>query len=139
VTVTIDRPTRTETPTRPRSTLYSALVGLAALGVLLQGVWAGIFIREGEGNDAPWVEVHARGAEVTLALAVIALIVALVKLRSRRDVVVGSAALVVLLVLEAFLGGLIGDHPALQTVHFPLALALMGLAVWLPVRASRRS
>ena len=121
-----------------RSALYSSLIGVAALGVLLQAVWAGLFIREGQDNDSTFVEVHARGAEITLALAAIATVVALVRLRSRRDLVVGSALFTVLLVLEAYLGGLIGDHSALQVVHFPLALALMGLAVWLPLRARRR-
>jgi heme A synthase len=128
---------RTTVATRPRSALYSALIGLASLGVLLQGVWAGMFIREGQGNNDGWVEVHARGAEITLALAVIAAIVAAVKLRSRRDVLVGSILFVVLLAVESFIGGIVGGNPALQTVHFPLAMALLGLAVWLPTRASR--
>jgi hypothetical protein len=46
----------------------------------------------------------------------------------------------VLLVLEAYLGGRISDEhsTASQVVHIPLALALMGLAVWLPLRASLR-
>jgi len=121
-----------------RSALYSSLIGVAALGVLLQAVWAGLFIREGQDNDSTFVEVHARGAEITLALAAIATVVALLRLRARRDLVVGSVVFTVLLVLESFLGGLIGDHSALQVVHFPLALALMGLAVWLPLRARRR-
>ena len=82
--------------------------------------------------------MHARGAEVAIALAVVATIVALVKLRARRDLVVGSIAFIVLLVLESYLGGLIGDHSRLTAVHIPLAMLLMGLAVWLPVRASRR-
>ena len=50
----------------------------------------------------------------------------------------GSAALVVLLILEAFIGGEVYDHPGLQVVHFPLALALMVLAVWLPLRVTRQ-
>lgn len=123
--------------TRPRSALYSALIGLAGLGVLLQGVWAGLFIREGQDNDAGWVEVHARGAEITLALAVIAAVVAALRLRSRLDVLVGSVAFVILLALEAFIGGLVGEDQSLQIVHFPLAMALLGLAVWLPFRATR--
>jgi heme A synthase len=130
--------TTEDSRTNVRSALYSSLIGLAALGVLLQAVWAGLFIREGQDNNNTFVEVHARGAEITLALAVVATVVALVRLRGRRDLVVGSAVFTVLLVLEAFLGGLIGEHSALQVLHFPLALALMGLAVWLPLRARRR-
>ena len=121
-----------------RSAVYSSLIGLAALGVLLQAVWAGLFIREGQDNNSTFVEVHARGAEITLALAVVATVVALVRLRGRRDLVVGSAVFTLLIVLESFLGGLVGDHSALQVLHFPLAMALMGLAVWLPLRARRQ-
>jgi heme A synthase len=124
--------------TRARSRLFSALIGLSAVAVLLQGLWAGLFVQEGQDYKDSWVGVHARGADLAIALAVVATVVALVKLRSRRDLVVGSIAFVVLLVLEAYLGGLIGDHAGLTAVHFPLAMALMGLAVWLPVRAARR-
>ena len=129
--------TPTPTPTRERNGLFSVLVGLASLGILLQAVWAGMFIRPGVAFDAFWVTVHARGAEVTIALALASAIVAFWKLRSRRDLVVGSIALTVLLALEAFIGGEVYDHPGLSVIHFPLALALMALAVWLPVRASR--
>jgi hypothetical protein len=131
----------TDTPVRTvRSTnrLYSALVGLSTLVVLLQGLWAGLFIQEGVDYNDSWVEVHARGADLAIALALAAAVVALVKLRPRRDLVVGSIAFTVLLVLEAYLGGLIGDHAGLAVIHFPLAMALMGLAVWLPFRATRR-
>ena len=48
----------------------------------------------------------------TCGFAALATVVAVVKLRSRTDIVVGSIALTVLLAVEAFLGGLIGDTPA---------------------------
>ncbi len=124
-------------PTRERNGLFSALVWLVSLAILLQGVWAGIFIRQGQTYDGTWVIVHARGAEVSLALALASAVVAVWRLRSRRDLVLASVALVVLLGLEAFIGGLVFDHPGLQVVHFPLALSLMALAVWLPFRARR--
>ncbi len=123
---------------RPRSAVFAVLIGLSTLAVLLQGLWAGLFVREGEDYRSNWVQVHAMGADAAIGLALIATVVALVKLRSRRDIVIGSIAFTVLLILEAYLGGLIGDHPGLTAVHFPLAMALMGLAVWLPLRASRR-
>ncbi len=122
---------------RARSPLYSALIGLAALAILLQGLWAGLFAHEGKDYQQSWVDVHARGAEIAILLAVAATVVAVLKLRERRDLVFGSGALVVLLVVEAYIGGLIGDHSGLTAVHFPLAMALMGLAVWLPLRATR--
>lgn len=132
-----DTSARPAAPSGGALRLYTALIGLSALAVLLQGLWAGLFIQEGKDYDDSWVSVHARGADVAIALALIATVVALVKLRSRLDLVVGSAVFTVLLVLEAYLGGLIGDHSRLTVVHFPLAMALMGLAVWLPLRAAR--
>lgn len=46
-----------------------------------------------------------------------------------------------LLVLEIYLGGLIrdGGQDSLTAVHIPLVMALMGLVVRLPLRASRRT
>jgi heme A synthase len=130
-------PTTERERVRDRNGLFSVLVGLASFGILLQAVWAGMFIRPGVAFDAFWVTVHARGAEVTIALALAAAVVAFWRLRSRRDLVIGSAALTVLLALEAFIGGEVYDHPGLSVLHFPLALLLMALAVWLPVRARR--
>jgi hypothetical protein len=122
---------------RVRSPLYTALIGLSALAVLLQGLWAGLFIQEGSDYKASWVEIHARGADVAIVLAVIATIVAFVTLRSRLDLVIGSAVFTVLLVLEAYLGGIIGDHSNLTAIHIPLAMGLMALSVYLPLRATR--
>lgn len=123
----------------PGRRAFSIVTGLAALLVLLQGLWAGIFLEHDGERDAAasWIEVHARGGEITLALAVIALVIAFVKLRARRDLLVGSAALVVLLVLESYIGGLIADdsQDSLTAVHVPLAMATMAVAVWLPLRA----
>jgi hypothetical protein len=123
---------------RPTSRLFSIVIGISALFVLLQGLWAGLFIHEGQDYQDSWVAVHAGGGEVAIGLAVVATVVALVKLRSRRDIVAGSVVFTVLLVLEAYLGGLIGDHGSLTAIHIPLAMALMGLAVWLPIRSARR-
>ena len=125
------------TPTRTRNPLYTSLIGLAALAVLLQGLWAGLFIHEGKDNNASWVNVHARGADLAILLAIAATVVAVLKMRERRDLIIGTGAFVVLLVLEAYIGGLIGAHSGLTAVHFPLAMGLMGLAVWLPFKATR--
>lgn len=114
---------------------YTVLLGLAALAVLLQGLWAGLFVHEGEDYKDNWVEVHARGADVAIILSIVAFAVLAWKFRDRKDLLIGTGALAVVLVLEAYIGGLIGDSPDLTVVHFPLAMALMGLAVWLPVRA----
>lgn len=134
---------RTEGGTGPRpapagsTRLYTAVIGLASLAVLLQGLWAGLFVHEGKDYTDSWVSVHARGADVAILLAAVATVIGFVRLRERRELWIGAAALTVLLVLEAYLGGLIGAHSNVTVIHFPLAMALMGLAVWLPVRAAR--
>ena len=130
-------PTSTTRAPSTARTVYGVLIGLASLVVLFQGVWAGMFIREGHDNTSSWVTVHARGADLAILLAIVAAVVAFVSMRHRKDLVVGSIAFAVLLILEAYLGGLIGDKPGVQVIHFPLAMALLGLAVWLPIRARR--
>jgi hypothetical protein len=125
-------PTDTTT-TRPHP-VWSALIGLTSLGVLLQGLWAGLFLRR-DADGSTWVSVHQHGGEATVTLAVLATIAAAVWLRDRRDLLGGTALLTVLLVVEYFLGRAGGGS---VVVHVPLALLIMGLAVWLPVVARRR-
>lgn len=119
--------------------LYNSLIGLAAAAVLLQGLWAGIFLeRDGRRDDASiWINVHARGADLAILLAAAATVAAFLTLRARRDLWLGSCLLTFLLLVEAYLGGLIRDQSkdTLTAVHVPLAMAIMGLAVWLPLRA----
>lgn len=116
-----------------RSPVYSILIGLASLGVLLQGVWAGLFVREGQENVGSWVEVHDAGARITFVLAVLAFVAALVWLRRRVSLVVATGVFALLVLLESYIGGEIGKHAWYQSVHFPLAMALLALAVYLPV------
>lgn len=114
---------------------YSILIGLTSLLIIMQGLWAGFFIREGQDFNDHWVMIHARGADISIVLSIVSLIILLTKFRHRRDVIAGTGVMVVALLLEAFLGGLIGDHPDASIVHFPLAMALVALSVWLPLKA----
>jgi hypothetical protein len=132
-----DRSTTVRPDSGGSARLFTAVIGLASLAVLLQGLWAGLFVHEGKDYTESWVSVHARGADIAILLAAIATVIGFVRLRERRELWIGGAVLTVLLVLEAYLGGLIGEHSGWTAVHFPLAMALMGLAVWLPVRAAR--
>jgi hypothetical protein len=137
--------TRTNRPavdsiTSARQPLYASLVGLASLAILLQGLWAGLFIREGEDFDASssqasFVEVHDWGGRIAIVLTLAALVVAVRRLRSRKDLVIGTGALLALLLVEAYIGGEIGAHSGWPSIHVPLAMALMALSVWLPLRA----
>ena len=132
---------RTATAAPARNPLFSALIGLAALAVLLQGLWAGIFLEHDGERDAAqsWIDVHARGADVAILLAALATVVALWKLRQRKDLWIGSGLLTIVLIFESYIGGLIRDasKDTLTAVHVPLAMLLMGLVVWLPLRAAR--
>jgi heme A synthase len=130
--------TSTTTSRSTARTVFVSLVGLSGLLVLLQGLWAGLFIHEGRDYQQSWVDVHARGADLAIALTVVAAVLAWVKLRERRDLTVGTTIFAVLLVLEAWLGGRIGSSPGTTAVHVPLAMALMALSVWLPLRATNR-
>lgn len=121
----------------PRSRLYNSVIGLAGLGILLQGVWAGLFIHEKEEFHQRWVDVHSVGGTVIAVLALIAVIIALVQLRPRRDIVAMTIVFFLLVVAEVLIGGLIGDTPGLAALHIPLALFLMGMVAVLSFRASR--
>ena len=120
--------------TRPHPT-FSALVGLTSLGVLLQGLWAGLFLRR-DGDRETWVSVHQHAAEATIVLALLAVVAALVWMRHNRPAMVGSVVLLVLLVVE-YLLGLAGNESVAVVFHVPLAMLLMALAVYLPVVARR--
>jgi len=137
-----DRRIAPQVASRGADRAFSALTGLVALAVLLQGLWAGIFLEHDGERDAAesWIEVHAKGGEVAILLAFLATAYAVLRLRARRELVIGSLALTLLLILEAYLGGLIADdeRDSLTAIHIPLAMAIMALAVWLPVRAARR-
>jgi len=141
-TTTTTRPRPRPTTRTTSSPVFSALIGLAALAVLLQGLWAGIFLEHDGQRDAAasWIDVHARGADIGILLGILATAYAVWKLRSRRDLWVGSAVFTVLMILESYIGGLIRDagKDTLTAVHVPLAMALMALAVWLPLRARQR-
>ena len=141
-TATEERPRTSPAPTVERPRAYSVLMGIAALAVLLQGLWAGVFLEHDGERDAAgtWIEVHARGGEIALGFAALATLYAMWRHRSRSDLWVGGLVFTALLVLESYIGGLIVDQSkdTLTAIHVPLAMAIMGLAVWLPLRASRR-
>jgi hypothetical protein len=128
----------TETTALKPHPVWSALVGLATLGVLLQGLWAGLFLRRGAADRGTWVSIHQHGGETTVLLALLATVAAVVWLRHRRDLLLGTVLLLVLLVVELVLGYTTENSSSAVVVHVPLALLIMGVAVWLPVSARRR-
>src|SRR3954464_15283128 len=107
-----------------RDPLVASVIGLTSLVILLQGLWAGLFIREGKDFDATsaqsnWVDVHDWGARIAILLALASLFVAVRRVRAQTELLVGTAALLILLLLEAYIGGAIGDHPNWPNFHTP--------------------
>lgn len=127
---------------RMTSAAFTAILALAGIAILLQGLWAGIFLEHDGKRDAAgsWIDMHARGGEVALVLAVIATVVAFVRMRARHDLWLGGAVLSALLVVESYIGGLIRDDgkDTLTAVHVPLAMAIIGTASWLLARSRRQ-
>ena len=115
----------------------TGLFAAAVLLVVLQGLWAGLFIGKEEADA--WVFVHARGAEASILAAGVATVLAVWRLGSHRAIWVGGMVLTALLALISFVGGLITDHDmdSLIPVHVPLAMASLLLGTWLVVRTVR--
>jgi heme A synthase len=135
-TLTRQHPVRERAP-RVTSAAYSTLIALATVAIVLQGLWAGLFLEHG--SSGTWIDVHARGGEVAIVLVALATVGGFVRLRRRRDLWLGAGVLTALLVLEAYLGGLIHDSgkDSLTAVHVPLAMAIVATTVWLLVRSRR--
>jgi heme A synthase len=127
----------TETTALKPHPVWSALVGLASLGVLLQGLWAGLFLRRGAANRDTWVSIHQHAGEATVLIVLLATVAAVIWMRQRRDVLLGTVLFLVLVVIELVLGYTIEGSTSAVAVHVPLALLIMGLAVWLPLAARR--
>lgn len=132
-------PAAATSPAPGRSPLFGAVTGLLALDVLLQGLWAGMFLEtDGQRDTAKgWITVHNVGGALGILLALVAVAIAYRQLHN-RPLAIASAVLAVLLVAEYGIGQAIsGGQDGLTPVHIPLALAIMALATWLPVRAGR--
>jgi len=137
---TADRTIATSRSAAPmRNQLFSALIGLATLAIFFQSVWAGRIIREGQDYNGTWVGIHDWGARISFVLALTATVVAIIKLQSRRDLVLGSAALTLVIFVESYIGGIIGEKTSAIAVHIPLGFAIFALAIWLPMRTVRRA
>ncbi len=138
MTTTLDRP-ETRMPTWVPDA-FAGLVGLIGVLFLLQGLFAGLFLRYDGKRDASsnWIDAHALGAHVSFALSIALALLALATLRHRKDLVGGAVALFVLITLESYIGGAIRDNgkDAWTSVHVPIAMALMAVVTWLAFRAA---
>lgn len=118
--------------------IATILLGLTALLIVLQGLWAGLFLSTDPRSDS-WIHVHDIGAWATLLCALAAAAWVTFRLRTDRPLWLSSVLLVLAIAAEAHIGGQITDNgdDSLTAVHVPVALILMGLGIWLPLRAAR--
>lgn len=123
-------------PTAVRT--ISALVGIVSVGVLVQAVTSGVFVREQHRQG--WINAHSGVAYLVGLLALVAAVVALVMWRGKVGapvVVAETVALFIAVLVQIGIGGQIGDlgaagsHPGLLAVHIPLALIIFGIALHL--------
>jgi uncharacterized membrane protein len=136
----MDDPTATPQSRRARASRsvpgYAVLVGLVAVAILLQGIFAGIFIEPGTHSGA--LSAHNVNADVALGLAIVAAGYAIAFLRNDDPpLVIGSVVLVAVLIALVAIGHAItgSNDDGLTPVHVPLALFAFGQTIWLIVRA----
>ncbi|WP_236793718.1 hypothetical protein [Amycolatopsis sp. GM8] len=115
---------------------FTVLNGLVLLGVLFQGVSAGLFMGR---LGTAWVHVHQITAVAMALVALAAAILAIVTLRRRPVLVAQSVGLFVLLVVETGLGEAAGDRHSLVAAHVPVAILITALSAYLTVAAARPS
>jgi hypothetical protein len=143
--MTVDDSPRVATPaTQPTAgvaNVFAGLVGLIALAFLAQGLLAGLFLRYDGQRDASkkWIDAHANVAHVAFGLSLILAVLAIAKLRQRTDLMVGAVTLAVLIGIESYIGGAIVDNgkDSWTAIHVPIAMALMGVATWLALKAAQ--
>jgi hypothetical protein len=124
--------------------LISALVGVVALLILIQGVTAGIFVRQP--GKTTWVHAHQGLAYLAALLAAAAVVVAFTTWKGMvgaQMVQRESVALLIAIIIQIGIGAQLGTsgHSGLLAVHIPLALLIFGLTLHLSTFVSnlRRS
>ena len=130
---------QTATPTPPASQWkwFSALTGLTSLAIFLQAVTAGEFVSQD--HREVWIGIHNIISDVTLVLALVTAIFALMTLRKFAPALASIAVVLFVLVLaQTAIGHLITDAHAdgWIGVHVPLAFVIFGMTAWISFRAT---
>jgi hypothetical protein len=119
-----------------RARAFLVLSALTSLAILLQGVTAGQFLgREAEG----WVTTHGVIADVSWVLALVTAIFGARAIRAvAQRLVIWAGVLFVVTLAQTGVGHLMTDyHKNLVALHVPLAMVVLGLTIWVTVRAAR--
>ena len=137
---TLHKPEAMTTASTSTANAFAGLVAAVGLITLFQGAMAGVFVRDDKPRDArsSFIDAHAWGAHIGTVLAIALAALAIWKLQERRDLVVASVALALAFLGESYIGGLIRDKGAqwLTPIHVPLGMTILGLTVFLAVKAS---
>jgi hypothetical protein len=108
------------------------LVGLFAIGVILQGYLAGAALPQLGGTGD--FETHLFVGYTVLGILALLILIAGLVGRADRVQVWGSIALFVLYIVQTALPTFRGSSPLLAALHPANAIVLFGLAAWLAVR-----
>jgi drug/metabolite transporter (DMT)-like permease len=122
--------------------VFSALIGVTSLAIFVQAITAGEFVSQDHRKG--WISAHNVVADVVVLLALVTMVFAIAALRKvSRALLTGTIVLLVLVVVQTFIGHEITDNSQdwLIGIHVPLAFIVFGIAVWLPIQsvALRRS
>jgi len=104
----------------------TAVLGLIlAVGVLVQGLTAGLFLQ----GDHPWIAWHEALGNLLIVPPLVGLVAALVLLRRHPDppFVLAARIVLVLLVATVIVTGHAGRD--LLAVHIPAAIGVVGISV----------
>jgi hypothetical protein len=115
---------------------FFVLSTLTTLAIWFQGVTAGQFLSQ---DNEAWVTTHGVIADASWVLALATAVVGFWGIRTVAPrLVMWAAALFVLALAQTGVGHLMTDYGKdLVAVHVPLAMAVMGLTVWVTIRAAR--
>lgn len=118
--------------------MFTGLAWVIAVGIVLQGLWAGEMLNRSAGEG--WQTVHQITAYILVILSLIAAVIAAVSLRrTRPGLVWPSVGLFVLMIIQTGLGQAMSDGGAHAVIaaHVPVAVLLMGVSVYVALAASR--
>ena len=123
---------------RPRvARAYVVLIALTPLTVIIQGILFAAFYSEG--GKKGFIDAPAVGADISLLVVVLIITPLAFLARVRRSRRIGwlTLTLAVLWFVQHSLGYGIADARWIETIHIPLALVILGLALYLTDRAYR--
>jgi hypothetical protein len=133
--------TGTTVPIAPTTRRWYAIsLGLAVFFIFLQSLTAGVFISEAFSPHVQhvWLDLHGLIAYPIMVFALVAAVVATLRLAHVRLLALGTWVLFVASVVQWLLGHAISTLGMdwVTPFHVVLAFVVYGLAIWLSVRSA---